>query len=204
MQDLAGKHRASLLLVLGRPPPTHCFPMFAFFAGAGPGSRVKGSVTGRGQPCWLFGRWFCECLKWLGYQESTRVFTSFWFLVGPASTQCFKWLHLYWDSQISSLGFLPGIGVGSSVRECLPFLCFQPGCGIGNWVIFFRCKLFFLVVWWCLEALLCCCSLFFCTFLFCSGKQALWTVAMFQCLFCPSHSVLVPAFNSHQPLGVLP
>ena len=38
---------------------------------------------------------------------------------------------------------------------------------------------------------------------FCSGKQALWTVAMFQCLFCPSHSVLVPAFNSHQPLGVL-
>ena len=28
-------------------------------------------------------------------------------------------------------------------------------------------------------------------FSFRSGKQALWTVAMFQCPFCPSHSVLV-------------
>ena len=100
-------------------------------------------MAGSGEACLVLQRWFCECLEWLGSQENTRVFTSFWFLVGPASTQCFKWLFLYEDSQFSSLGFLPAIGVGSSVRECLPFLCFQPGCGIGNWVIFFRCKLFF-------------------------------------------------------------
>ena len=43
----------------------------------------------------------------------------------------------------------------------------------------------------CLEALFCCCSLSFPAFSFCSGKQALWTAAMFQCPFCPSQSVLV-------------
>ena len=43
----------------------------------------------------------------------------------------------------------------------------------------------------CLEALSCCCSLSFLAFSFCSGKQALWTAAMFQCPFCPSQSVLV-------------
>ena len=64
VQDLAAKHRASLFLVLGRPPPPHCFPMF--FAGAGPGSS---SVTGRGKQFWIW-KGFCECLKCLGYQES--------------------------------------------------------------------------------------------------------------------------------------
>ena len=67
VQDFAAKHRASLFLVLGRPPPTHCFPMF--FAGAGHGSRVKGSVAGRGKQFWIW-KGFCECLKCLGYQES--------------------------------------------------------------------------------------------------------------------------------------
>ena len=85
--------------VLHRPTP--CFPMLIVFAGAGPGSRMKGFVTGSGEACLVLERWFCECLKWLGNQENTRVFTSFGFLVGPASTQCFKWLYLYGDFQFS-------------------------------------------------------------------------------------------------------
>ena len=38
---------------------------------------LAGSVTGSGEACLVLERWFCECLKWLGYQENTMVFTSF-------------------------------------------------------------------------------------------------------------------------------
>ena len=93
-----------------------------------------------------------------------------------------------------------GFGVDSSVRKCLslagdrflvgppPTQCFPlfPGrTGPGRLCERQRGggtqKL-------CLEASSCCCSLFFS---FGSGKQAFWTVAMFQCPFCPSHNVLV-------------
>ena len=96
-----------------------------------------------------------------------------------------------------------GSGVGSSVRECLslegdrflagppPTQCFLlvswqglPG-RLREWQRGGRMQML------CLEALFCCCSLSFPAFSFCSGKQALWTAAMFQCPFCPSQSVLV-------------
>ena len=68
-------------------------------------------------------RWFCECLKWLGNQENTMVFTSFWFLVGPASTQCFKWLYLYGGFQFPPLCWsLTGnkFLVGPPPTQCFP------------------------------------------------------------------------------------
>ena len=85
-----------------------------------------------------------------------------------------------------------GSGVSSSVRERLSlegdrFLA-GPGTGPGRLREWQRGGGMQML---CLEALFCCCSLSFPAFSFCSGKQALWTAAMFQCPFCPSQSVLV-------------
>ena len=76
-----------------------------------------------------------------------KGFYWFWFLVGPASTQCFKWLYLYWGSHFYSLGFPPPTGVGSRMRErlslarskflavpaqCFPLLTVFAGAWPGN------------------------------------------------------------------------
>ena len=109
-----------------------------------------------------------------------------------------------WGFTIFQFGFPPSYWSWQQCGRVFALSLFP--ARLWNWQLgdFLQVQIGSWVVWWCLEALLCCCSLFFYTFLFCSGKQALWTAAMFQCLFCPSHSALVPAFNSHQPLGVLP